>query len=444
MQYFLTLLLLVAPVHAQVSIEKATITAKSDLAAALSTLDEVRQTITAEKPKLAAEYQQVAQDLEKKRRLVRIARMTKEDREQAMRQLQSNLSTRERDASFLAGFLKDQALKITVTSTPGQPALVLDPAMIARDATDSAKALTERLPIVSASLNRLEALLGGSQAPGKAVAPDGSVMEGNFAAAGPAIFFQGPTSGLVIQGKGDDLPNVLEDGGDLEALFAGQQAMVNMDVSGGAATALQEVSGGPIDLIRKGGLWVWPILVLALLALVFGIIKALSFAKYREPGEAWVRSILAALNNQDTDKATTLAAEARHPVGPVMENLIGSSSHSHDVVEETLYEELMDVQSKAGSLLPIIAITAATAPLLGLLGTVSGMIRTFNLITVFGSGDPKPLAGGISEALITTLFGLVVAIPALILHAFLSRRSQGIIQTTERLGLSFINGLRKS
>ncbi len=70
------------------------------------------------------------------------------------------------------------------------------------------------------------------------------------------------------------------------------------------------------------------------------------------------------------------------------------------------------------------------------------MIRTFNLITVFGSGDPKPLAGGISEALITTLFGLVVAIPALILHAFLSRRSQGIVQTTERLGLSFVNALR--
>jgi biopolymer transport protein ExbB len=73
---------------------------------------------------------------------------------------------------------------------------------------------------------------------------------------------------------------------------------------------------------------------------------------------------------------------------------------------------------------------------------VSGMITTFNLITLFGSGDPKPLAGGISEALITTLFGLVVAIPALILHAFLSRRAQGIVQTTERLGLSFVNGLR--
>lgn len=100
------------------------------------------------------------------------------------------------------------------------------------------------------------------------------------------------------------------------------------------------------------------------------------------------------------------------------------------------------MQSRVSSLLPVIAITAATSPLLGLLGTVSGMIQTFNLITVFGSGDPKPLAGGISEALITTLFGLVVAIPALILHAFLSRRGQGIVQTTERLGLAFVNAQR--
>lgn len=100
------------------------------------------------------------------------------------------------------------------------------------------------------------------------------------------------------------------------------------------------------------------------------------------------------------------------------------------------------MQNKLQSWLPFIAVTAATAPLLGLLGTVSGMIRTFNVITVSGTGDAKPLAGGISEALVTTLFGLVVAIPALIIHALLSRRCQGIAQTTEKLGLTLVNGLR--
>ncbi|QTN34397.1 MotA/TolQ/ExbB proton channel family protein [Akkermansiaceae bacterium] len=181
---------------------------------------------------------------------------------------------------------------------------------------------------------------------------------------------------------------------------------------------------------------------LALLSLVFGLIKLARFARLREPRDPWVKAILAALRSGDRDKAQQLAASQNHPAAAVMEKLIAVSENPADLIEETLYEQLMGVQANASSMLPVIAITAATAPLLGLLGTVSGMIATFNLITVFGSGDPKPLAGGISEALITTLFGLVVAIPALILHAFLARRAQGIVQTTERLGLSFINGLR--
>ncbi|MFN5869024.1 MAG: MotA/TolQ/ExbB proton channel family protein, partial [Akkermansiaceae bacterium] len=192
----------------------------------------------------------------------------------------------------------------------------------------------------------------------------------------------------------------------------------------------------------KGGLWVWPIMFLALLSLAFGLVKLAQFSRFREPTDAWVTAILAALRTGDRDKALQLASERNHPAGVVLAKLITVSENSTDLVEETLYEQLMSVQSKASSLLSVIAITAATSPLLGLLGTVSGMIATFNLITLFGSGDPKPLAGGISEALITTLFGLVVAIPALILHAFLSRRAQGIVQTTERLGLSFVNGLR--
>jgi biopolymer transport protein ExbB len=88
-----------------------------------------------------------------------------------------------------------------------------------------------------------------------------------------------------------------------------------------------------------------------------------------------------------------------------------------------------------------LALSAAAAPLLGLLGTVTGMINTFNMITVFGAGDPKTLAGGISEALITTEFGLVVAIPSLLLHAVLSRRVKGVLASMEQTTVAFINGL---
>ena len=99
------------------------------------------------------------------------------------------------------------------------------------------------------------------------------------------------------------------------------------------------------------------------------------------------------------------------------------------------------MRPKLERFLPFIALTAAAAPLLGLLGTVTGMIDTFNLITIFGTGDAKSLSSGISEALITTALGLIVAIPALILHGLLSRMARKKIDEMEQTAVSFINGV---
>ncbi|MDP4720601.1 MAG: MotA/TolQ/ExbB proton channel family protein, partial [Akkermansiaceae bacterium] len=338
------------------------------------------------------------------------------------------------------------ALKTSTLAIPGSPHLEIEPEILATSPADPSLALSTRLSILDASLDRLELLLGGSSSPGTAADPDGNILPGTFAALGPASYFlteDKSTGGDVTLSKTGGTPHFTSsDTNGIATLLSGKQATLPLDITGGNARAMDELSGSPLDLIRKGGLWIWPIIFLALLSLTFGIIKLSQFAKFREPTEMWVNAILAAIRTGDREKATQLAKGPAHPAAPVMAKLVAVSENSADLIEETLYEQLMSVQAKAGTLLPVIAITAATAPLLGLLGTVSGMISTFNLITLFGSGDPKPLAGGISEALITTLFGLVVAIPALVLHAFLSRRAQGITQTTERLGLSFVNGLR--
>lgn len=82
-----------------------------------------------------------------------------------------------------------------------------------------------------------------------------------------------------------------------------------------------------------------------------------------------------------------------------------------------------------------IAMLAGIAPLLGLLGTVSGMIKTFGVIAEFGTGNAKALAGGISEALLTTQTGLVVAVPGLFLATFLARRSNGMLERMQRFCL---------
>lgn len=425
---------------------QALTTAQADLATALSTLEKTRQTIASEKPTLTAEFQEIEAQLLEKRRLVRIARQSQQDRAQELHQLQTDLATRRQDASYSAGLLKDHALKTSTLATPGSPPIAIPPEALATTASDPAADLTTRLPILTASLDRLQALLGGSTAPGHAANPDGEIIPGTFAALGPVAWFLSQdtsTGGDIVTSKTGGAPRFTPiDTQPITTLLSQQEATLPLDTTGGNARAIAQLSGTPLDLIRKGGLWIWPIILLALLSLTFGIIKLAQFAKLREPSEAWIHAILAALRTGDPTKASQLAQHQAHPAGPVLEKLISLSENPTDLIEETLYEQLMAVQAKAGTLLPVIAITAATAPLLGLLGTVSGMISTFNLITLFGSGDPKPLAGGISEALITTLFGLIVAIPALILHAFLSRRAQGITQSTERLGLSFVNGLR--
>lgn len=435
-----------APLRAQTTVPQALQQAQTDLTQALSSLEKTRQRISSEKPELSENFRTTEQELLEKRRLIRIARMSREDRVQELRQLQSDLSTRSQDANYLAGLLKDHALKVTTLANPGTPALEIEPTVLAAEINDPAESLEQRLAILDASVTHLDQILGGSTAPGNAADPNGEILEGTLAAIGPVSYFLSTdknSGGDIVSSKSNDLPHYIPgSASDIASLISGKTIALPLDPTMGNARAMDEIDGGFTDMIRKGGLWIWPIMFLALLSLIFGLIKLAQFARLRDPSDAWVTAILAALRTGDREKALQLTNDRNHPAGPVMAKLISVSENSADLVEETLYEQLMAVQSKASSLLSVIAITAATSPLLGLLGTVSGMIATFNLITLFGSGDPKPLAGGISEALITTLFGLVVAIPALILHAFLSRRAQGIVQTTERLGLSFVNGLR--
>jgi len=105
---------------------------------------------------------------------------------------------------------------------------------------------------------------------------------------------------------------------------------------------------------------------------------------------------------------------------------------------------ISDVQGRLNQGLLMINTFVALCPLLGLLGTVTGIINTFKLITVFGTGDVKTLSGGISEALITTEFGLIVAIPSLLLHALLSRKARGIVDQMEKYSVAFVNQVGKS
>ena len=106
----------------------------------------------------------------------------------------------------------------------------------------------------------------------------------------------------------------------------------------------------------------------------------------------------------------------------------GSSTES---LELKLDEAILKETPKITSGLSLLKIISMVAPLLGLLGTVTGMIIVFQAITIYGAGDPKAMAGGISSALVTTVLGLVVAIPTLLLHTMLNGKAKKLLHILE-------------
>jgi len=130
--------------------------------------------------------------------------------------------------------------------------------------------------------------------------------------------------------------------------------------------------------------------------------------------------------------------------GDLLVSAIEHVDDKREYIEEVLYEKMLGIRTKLERGLPFLALAATTGPLLGLLGTVTGMIATFKAISSFGGGDPKMLAAGISEALICTATGMAVAIPSLLFHAFLSRRAKGIIGSMEQTAVGFVNGVPES
>lgn len=124
-------------------------------------------------------------------------------------------------------------------------------------------------------------------------------------------------------------------------------------------------------------------------------------------------------------------ASKSNPLGRVMMAYDESKNKDGDTVELKLDEAILRESPKLEFGLNFLKLAAGIAPLLGLLGTVTGMIKTFQAMMIYGTGDPQLMAGGISEALVTTMLGLVAAIPLLILHSFCASLARGVQGTLE-------------
>ena len=209
----------------------------------------------------------------------------------------------------------------------------------------------------------------------------------------------------------------------------------------GNALKIKQVEETWWEHINKGGVVIWPLLALGLLATLVSLFKWFQLSSLHQVKPVNLQDVLDKVNENDTETAIVLANRIKGPAGELLEIAIRNKNQNKELLEEILYEKMLHTKPKLNRFLAFISLTAATAPLLGLLGTVTGMINTFKLITVFGTGDPKRLSSGISEALVTTEYGLIIAVPCLLMYAFLSRKSKGILASMEQTSVGFVNGL---
>ncbi|EQB9043155.1 MotA/TolQ/ExbB proton channel family protein [Vibrio cholerae] len=149
-------------------------------------------------------------------------------------------------------------------------------------------------------------------------------------------------------------------------------------------------------------------------------------------------AILATLHQKIKAQLKNPEQPGNNPLGRILAVYNKEQQRSVEALELRLLEAVVDEQNHLETGLSMLKLLAALAPMLGLLGTVTGMIETFQVITQFGNGDPKVMAGGISMALVTTVEGLIAAIPLLLAHNILSAQAEAIRNILEKQGIGLV------
>lgn len=207
---------------------------------------------------------------------------------------------------------------------------------------------------------------------------------------------------------------------------AGEFKSLGLDPTRGALLGLVLSNPDLVGRIKQGALVGYIIIGLAIIGLLLAAWRLMSLFAIRKKVEAQIKN----LDKPDTN----------NPLGRILATASAAEKSSQELetlelkIDEAILKEVPQLE-KAQSMIKLFA---AIAPLLGLLGTVTGMIATFQAITNFGTGDPKLMAGGISQALITTVLGLVAAIPLLLSHNLVSGQSKRLIQILDEQAAGLI------
>lgn len=194
-----------------------------------------------------------------------------------------------------------------------------------------------------------------------------------------------------------------------------------------------------IDLIIKGGVFMYPIILCSIVALAVFLERLWVLRRSHILPEDFIRNVRELLQKEKISEAVFLCQGDTSSIARIFLAGLKSAQKGMWLVKEAIEERGAREATALEKNVAILSTIANLTPLLGLLGTVSGMIKTFNAISLHGIGNPAPLAGGIAEALITTATGLCVAIPTLVCYRFLKDKASALVFEMEENSIRLVD-----
>jgi len=231
----------------------------------------------------------------------------------------------------------------------------------------------------------------------------------------------------------------------IDRYLDGETAQAPIDVGRGASLRQLMYQTDFNDQLSQGGFIVWPILLIGAVAVVLIGERSWFLRRNRFDGKAFLGRLEPLIEQGNWDDCETACQEHDDkPLPRVLRAGLPYRDLNREDLENSLQEAILGEIPRLERFLSTLAVLASIAPLLGLLGTVTGMINTFQVITFHGTGDPRLMSSGISEALVTTMLGLAVAIPIMLCHSLLSRRVEMVIGELEERAIRFVNVICKT
>lgn len=223
-----------------------------------------------------------------------------------------------------------------------------------------------------------------------------------------------------------DLEKALE-----EASGSSPALHLPIDVTQRLAPERRDSSRSLVDTLWAGGPVMIPLLAVGFLACLVTLERLVTLLGKSGGSDRDVEGVVDACRRGHWEQAERLAQSGRGLRMRALQAGLSARNSGRAGVEEAIRQAVLREMPSLERSLSLLAVLAGISPMLGLLGTVTGMIRTFDVIRLFGSGDPGIMAGGISEALVATATGLVIAIPILLVHSFVSGRVDRILADTQ-------------